>query len=460
MASSTTSALSLSGLGSGIDTQSLIQGLVQVESQPMQALQTKQQNTQAAVSTLSNISTALSTLQTAVNALTTATGVGSNTATSSSSAIAVSTTGAASPGAYSLSVTQLAQEQRTYSNTFGSASTALNQSGSLTLQVGSGSTAVVNIDASDTLDQVASKINGAGLRVSASVFFDGNQYRLQIRGLDTGKDNAVSIAQSGVSFGFDDPKNTVQSAQNSIVQLDGFNVERSTNQVVGAIPGVTLALTAKTDSPVNIQVASDPHGLETKLQAVVTAYNSIVSQIQASKGTLTTNPDGTTTSSGNPVLAGDFALSSIRNRLSDTLGAQFSTGQYTTLGSIGLALQRDGTLSLDTDKLETVLTNDPTSVTKLLAGQTDGSGAMSALSSAIDMYTQTGTGLLVQEQDDMTSSITDLGNRISTEQERLNTYQTLLTAQFTAMDTLVTGNNSNLSAIQQAFASLPGINSK
>jgi len=88
----TTAANSLTGVGSGIDTTSLITGLVNADSGNLNALKTKQSSTQSAISTLSDISTTLGSLQSAVDALTTASGVGSYSGTSSSTAIAISTT--------------------------------------------------------------------------------------------------------------------------------------------------------------------------------------------------------------------------------------------------------------------------------------------------------------------------------------------------------------------------------
>ena len=119
-------ANSLGGVGSGIDTTALITGLVNADSGRINALKSKQTSTNSAISTLSDISSSLGALQSAVDALSTASGVGSYKGTSSSPAIAISTSGTAQPGAYSMSVTQLAKAQRTYSNTFSSPSAAVH----------------------------------------------------------------------------------------------------------------------------------------------------------------------------------------------------------------------------------------------------------------------------------------------------------------------------------------------
>ncbi|MEI9936921.1 MAG: flagellar filament capping protein FliD [Pseudomonadota bacterium] len=437
---------SLSGVGSGIDTTSLISGLVSADSGRLNALKTKQTSTSSAISTLSDISSALGTLQNAVDALSTANGVGSYAGTSSSSAIAISTTGNALPGNYTMNVTQLARAQRTYSNTYSSASTAVGQSGTLAIQVGSGTAASINVAGTDTLDQIAAKINSSGARVSASVFYDGSNYRLQVSGLDTGKDNAITFSQTGLDLGLNVAANTVQKAQNSIVNIDGFDVQRSTNQVVGAIQGVTLALTATTTAPVDVSVAADSKGLAGKIQAMVTAYNSVLSKINTAAGK-------GSTPAANSTLASDSTLRSITNRLSTVLQTVSGTGKYNTLGSVGLSLQRDGTLALDTSKLDAAVSADPSAVSALFAGtsSTD-TGVMGSLSSAIKTYNETGTGLLTQHQTDMQSRVTDMNDSITREQDRLDRYQTLLQKQFSQMDTTVTSNNNDMSYLTKLYS--------
>ncbi|MET0794860.1 MAG: flagellar filament capping protein FliD [Polyangiaceae bacterium] len=406
------------------------------DSGRLNALKTKQSSTNSAVSTLSDISTTLGSLQTAVDALTTTAGVGSYAGTSSNAAIAISTTGNALPGSYSMSVTQLAKSQRTYSDTFSSPSTAVGQSGTLSIQVGSGNATSINIGGTDTLDQIAGKINSAGGKFSASVFYDGTDYRLQIVGNDTGKDNALTFTQSGFDIGLNTAANTVQKAQNSIVKIDGFDVQRSTNQVVGAIQGVTLALTATTTAPVDVSVASDSTGLAAKIQSVVTAYNSVLSKINAAAGKGTTK-------AGNSELASDSTLRSITNRLSSTLQTISGSGKYNSLGSVGLSLQKDGTLALDQTKLKSALTDDPSAVSKLFAGDGSGTtGVMGSLSKSIKTFNQTGTGLLTQHKNDLQTRATSMTDNINREQDRLDRYQTLLQKQFSAMDTSVTNNNS------------------
>src|ERR1041384_5495563 len=179
--------VSLSGLGgSGLDTESLVSALTNVERQGQTSLQSKLNATNSSISNLSSVSSLLSKLKAASDALDTTAEVGSYKASSSNAAIVASASGLATPGKYSFTVEKLAKEQRTYSNTIATVGTALGQSGILRLASGSTAATDIQISGSDTIDDVIGKINGAGQRIQASAFYDGQSYRIQLRGMDTG----------------------------------------------------------------------------------------------------------------------------------------------------------------------------------------------------------------------------------------------------------------------------------
>lgn len=431
-----TIALNGLGIGSGLDTEGIVTALSNVERQGQKTMQSKLTANTSSISNLSSVSTLLGKLKAASDALDTANEVGSYKATSSNTAIVASAAGNATPGKYSLKVDKLAKEQRTYSNSISSATTPLGQSGRLTLKVGSTAATDINISSTDTIDDVMNKVNSAGLRVSASSFYDGQAYRIQLRGLDTGAANAIEITENGTTFGFNDDGNTKQTAQDAQVQLDGFTVKSSTNQITGAIRGVTLALTAETTDAVTVAVENDPDALKTKLNTLVDAYNGVVSKIKTLTGTV-----GATAS--DPNLAGDFTLRSVINQISGALHTVSGTGTYNTLASIGLSIDKTGKLALDSDKLNKAVAADSSGVTKLLAGTgTTSGGVMGTVSSAVDLFTRTGTGLLVGRSDSLTARNKALQKRIDSEDVRINRYADQLRKQFTNMDTQVASSNS------------------
>lgn len=432
--------IAFGGVGSGLDTEGIVTGLVKASSGHLDSLKSRASDTKAAISSLSDVGSLLSRLQTSVQALATDRDVQSFKATSSGSAIAASANGLATGGSYSVDVLALAKEQRTYSDTFASSNIALGQAGTLTLKAGSGTAVDLTIAADDTLDSITGKINAAGIRASASLFFDGTNYRMQVRGLDTGAANALTITESsGVSLGLSKAANTFQQAGDAKVKIDGYEVTRPTNQIQGAIAGVTLAVTDVTTSSIKVSVDTDPSALQNKLQSVVDAYNAVINKVHTVAGY------GTTTASVS-ALAGDSTLRSLTDRLaSGILQSVSGSGTFTTLASIGLSVTKDGTLGLNGAKLGEALTKDAGGVTKLLAGTGSGSsanGVMDMMRDLVASFSNTGTGLLSTHKDALNSQVNRLNDSAAAEQARLDAYAESLRKQFTAMDSTVAGYNS------------------
>lgn len=424
--------ISFGGIGSGMDTEGIVTALVGVEREGQKTLQTKLAATNSSVSNLSSVSSLLSKLKAASDALDTTAEVGSYKATSSNAAIVASASGLATPGKYSFTVDKLAKEQRTYSNTIASVGTALGQSGTLRLGSGTSAATDIQIASADTIDDVIGKINGAGQRVQASAFYDGQSYRIQLRGMDTGAANALSITELGTSFGFNVADNTVQKAQDAEVKLDGFTIKSATNQVTGAIRGVTLALTNTSTDPISVSIDSDPDSLKTKLNALVDAYNGVIGKVKDLAGTASAKPKDS-------LLAGDSTLRSIVTRLSSALQTVVGgNGNYSTLGSVGLSVDRSGKLTLDSGKFDKAIAADSAGVTKLLSGSDGGAkGVMDVVSSAVDDFTRLGSGRLVTRSDALTATTKRLQSRIDSEETRINRYADQLRKQFTQMDTAV-----------------------
>src|SRR5437660_7296908 len=106
-------AINFSGLGSGLDSQSIISGLVAAESQPLNDLKTTQNNVNAASSTITNFSSKMSAFQSAARALVDTNGFTSLVASSSDTSLTASASGTSTGGTYSVDVLTVAHEQRT-----------------------------------------------------------------------------------------------------------------------------------------------------------------------------------------------------------------------------------------------------------------------------------------------------------------------------------------------------------
>ena len=446
--------ITMAGLASGMDVEGIITGLVNANSVAKQQLQTRESSLQSASSTVSDVGTALSSLRSSIDVLSSLQSAASYSATSDSTAVVASVTGAASSTSFSIDVKQLATTQRTYSASVADRTAALGEAGTLQIQVGTGTPASVSITSDDTLDTISAKINGAGLRVASSVFWDGTAYRLQVRGLDTGAANGITFTESGTTLDLagdgsnPDGGKTVQQAQDSKSVIDGYTITRPTNQLVGVVPGVTLALSAQTTSPATVTVASDASTLQSRVQAVVTAFNSVISKVQTATGY-------GTSAATNSLLAADPSLRGVATRLSQWATSSIGgTGSaYSRLADIGVSIQKDGTLGLDTTKLQSAISSDADSVAKLLAkplGSTTG-GAAGGLESIIDSLTAADTGALAGRKDSLDAQAKQLGDEVTSEQSRLDAYTAQLRAQFQAMDASITASKTMGQQIDSFF---------
>ncbi len=431
--------LSTLGLGSGFNDTNVINQLVAAEQIPITALQTSSSNISAASTAMSAFKTDLTNLQTAAKALSDPTQYSSYTASSSSSNVVTSTTTGAVAGTHTVQVNSLASAQRTYSDPQSSNTAALGQSGTLAFTI-NGKQTSISVSSTESLAGIAAAISGSGARVAASVVYDGSQYRLQVQGLDSGSSNAISFDETqGVSLGLSTASNTYQAAQNASATVDGIAVTSSSNQLTGAIPGVTLALTSTSTTPTTVTVAADSTSLTTKVQSFITAYNAVVNMAHTDSGYGSTA--GTVTA-----LQGDNAMRSALSNLSRlTAGSVAGTsGSYTTLGTIGITLGDDGTLSLDSTKLAAAVSADPTNVERLFVTDTStkSTGIMKNFSDAVDGLVNNFGAPIAAEISAFTQKTSALAKEITEAQARLAIYQTQLQAEFTAMDTTVSTNRA------------------
>lgn len=437
--------ISMAGLGSGMDVAGIVDALVSANSSTLNVLKSRAQESRAASTAISDVATLLSKLKTSVDSLADSTTIQSYSASSSDSAVSATLTGAASEGKFSVEVEALALEYRAYSNPQTSLNTGLNLSGEMEIQIGTGTPQTLQIDSTDSLSSIVTKINEAGIGVRATTVYDGTNYRLQLRGTATGAGNEVSV--SGLDLGLGDQLNIKQQAQSAHVKIDGFDVYSKTNQVSGAIPGVTLSLSKETTSAANIEVKPDASSLQTKLQSVVDNYNAVMKKVQtlAGYGSAKASVDK---------LAGDSTLRQLTMRMGSTIGTPVSTGTvYSTMRSIGVSLNKDGTLALDASKLSRAVSEQPDAVGKILAGTASTGGVMDDMSNMVKSFTIGTSALLNTRKDTFDKNAKSLENRAVSEQDRLDRLRETLNTQFSAMDSSISASNSMLTYLQSVSSS-------
>jgi flagellar hook-associated protein 2 len=466
--------INLASLGfGGIDTSSLVTSLVAIEQKPVAAMAARQRTTQSAAASLSNFASTLGTLANAASTLADATAFTAMKATSSDPAIAASTKGSAAAGQWSVSVSAIAEAQRTLSTGHASSTSALGLHGSVGVSLGDGTTASVPVADTDTLSDVAAAINGSGLRLHAGVMYDGAQYHLLVSGTDTGAKSSFSFDDSGLVSAADEsaadgtsttsglglslPSSTIQVAQDASLTVGGQAVTSASNQVTDAIPGVTLALTRPTSAPVTIGVAGDSSGVESQVQTFVSAFNAVIGVGHATAGF-------GKQAAQNELLQGDSSVHLALHQLAQIASERAigTGGPYTTLASVGIRLKDDGSLSFDASAFAAAFQADPASVTKLFA--TDASGGSSALmaetKAAISALTEGKSAAIQAKISGLTARSTALATQITKAEARVSKHQADLETRFAQMNKLLQHYKQTDSALTQAFNQSDSSNNK
>ena len=335
-------AITFSGLSSGLDTSSLVNQLVASERARADAIASHQSDISTQKSIVGTLSSALAALGTVARGMGLASELQPRTAASSDSHVTVAASSGAAATVHDVRVKQLARAQITSSREFASADAGVLGTGSVSITVGS-TAKTIDYDSTDSLASIASKINSSGAGASASVLFDGTSYRLMVAASATGTAAAPVFSDSGDSLDLSNADNIKVEAKDAIATIDGVDVTRSNNVISDALAGITLTLVsphATTDPSASITVAQDTGGVRDKLKALVTAYNNVNSALHVQL-------DYTGTKKGTNTLFGDATLRQLQGALGNMMGAGYGDSTAgpeaaLTIGGIGLVRAKDG----------------------------------------------------------------------------------------------------------------------
>ncbi|MFZ6862179.1 flagellar filament capping protein FliD [Undibacterium sp. Ji67W] len=375
--------LSLTGIGTNIDANAIISKLMLVNSKPLEVLKKHHTSTQTQLSAVGKFAEALSTLQQSLTTLSKPSTFNAVSATSSNATIVgANAKNTAVAGNYLINVTQLAQAQ-TISSVGVISPTGIIGNGektSITFQFGSihGSavdgkftnatftpdaeqaTGSITIDSSNnSLKGIANAINSADIGVQASIVGDGSAspYHLVIHSSKSGITSGLKITVNGdpalKQLLSNDPAGTqhftqVNAAQNANLTVNGLVVSSKENTVSNVVDGLSFSLHATGSSTVN--VATNTSSINTAINDFVNAYNGFAKTV----GQLTSyNP--TTKVAG--AMLGNPTVRAIQNQIQSAFN-QPNSQSGMSLTQIGISFQRDGTLAIDTSKLQKALTTN------------------------------------------------------------------------------------------------------
>jgi flagellar hook-associated protein 2 len=443
-------AISSPGIGSNIDVNALVSQLMALERRPLDTLNRKKSFYNDGLSAYGKISADLSSFQSATAALKNTSSFNVFTAVAADATLlTASANSTASATNHSITVTQLAQSQKLFSAAFADTTITTLGTGSLTFNNGNGATPfVVTINATNnTLSGIASAVNSAtgNFGVSASIVNDGTGNRLLFTPTSTGAANAITVSvldNDGTNFdlaglsrlsyvtgGFNLAQ--PQVAQNAIITVDGLaGISKASNTISDVIQGVTLNLLKGGGASTTLNVAVDTTTITANVTNVVTAYNKLINDIKS------LHQKGGTLEADNTVLNIQAQLLTVFNT-----PAAISGNAYSYLAQVGLSLQKDGTLAVDTGVFQNALSSKLNDVTKLFTDSTQ--GYMQRFYSNTLQLLQP-NGLVDSKNQGLNSQISNLGAQIDQMQTRLTLTEARLRKQYSSLDAML-GSMSQLS---------------
>lgn len=502
----TTSSSRISGLASGIDTDSIISKLMKAERVPLDQLEQKKQILEWQQETYRGLNVSLDSLRTSLSSLRLQSTFRAKTAVSSAETVATVTAGAnANEGTYTIKVNHLATgiskasaaKLAEETDADGKKISLYNQFSEFSARgYSSDSTITATINdttlsfdlGSDTIDTVISKINGAGLGVTAT--YDTGLNRFFLTSDSTGSDAELTVTGDEANFfssssqssilGLSIEADATYTGTNASVDMgDAVGLESSTNSIV--INGMTFSL--KELGTATVTVSRDVDAIMDSVKSFVDAYNKTLGELNielkekreydyqpltdAQKAEM--SEDEITkwnekASAG--LLRNDSLLRTITGTLRSIMSSSIAgiSGDYRTLSSIGIASEsyKDaGVLTIDEDDLREALTKDPTAVEKIFTSNSSKTGEKgiaarlyeAAVKGITDLTDKAGSDTSSTDLSLIGKRLTALDKKISAWEDKLEDIENRYYNKFTQMETFIAKMNSQSSWLSSIMGS-------
>ena len=460
--------ISATGIGSGLDIQSIVKQIVDAERAPRERLlDSREAQAQMRLSSFGSLRSTLSQAQDSLMTLRFRSSFRELSASASNTGVlsaSVTNQDSVSAGSYSVNVQSLAA-----SHTVASASGAFADGDSL---VGEGRLVIrmngedheINMGPNSTLSDLRGAINGlAGLDARASIVNDGNGARLVLTAGATGVSNAIeSITAfdaadeeitdgSGLgrlTFGTGhDQMIQTRAAADAVVLVDNIEITSSTNTFAEAIEGMSFTVSSVGESVVTVQ--TDTSSIRDALHDFVQHYNNFVS---LSRELSHYDPAG---NEHGPLL-GDATLRIARNGLQGAIMGQASGGAFSSLIDIGVTFNNEGLMQINEAELGRALDGQLADVENLLAGS---NGLATRLFGQVDRMVSS-SGLFNAQNRSLQAELGRIAEQRTRLEERIERLETRYFQQFNRLDGLMARMQETSNYLSQQLANLPGARSR
>lgn len=492
------SMLRLSGLSSGLDTDSIVKNLLKIDQLKVDKQFKLKTNLEWKSNALREVNTLLrnfrsnnmSALSQDNNMLSTSNyNLYKVTMGSETNAVKISASSQAAAGSVTInSITHIATAAKAYSTNISDSAIATSTtlkdaatafSTDLTFEDGQISFSIngqtFTFGENDTIAAVINKVNSnsaAGVTMSYSSLKKGFTITAKTTGassavvIDNLKGNAFTSADKGAgAFGI--AEGTV-NGQDAELMIDGVNVKQSSNTFT--IDGITYTLKDESTTAIDFTVERDIDSTFNKIVSFVDNYNSMIATLQGKLDEEVFKDFDPLTDEERDQLSDEQATKweekaksgllagddNIERLLGKMRSAFYSAVADTGLSPSNIGLNTGsyldhGKITIDKDKLRAALENNPDQVTKIFTNvskSTDPttkfneSGLVTRISDIMASYVTNTVDVTLKENDE---AIDNADDRLSQLQDLLSSNEEKYYAKFTAMETALAKLNSQTS---------------
>lgn len=455
----------VSGIGSGIDTQAIVESLVAAQKAPKQAqINTQTLKATTTLSSIGKIQAALDAFRGALTSMTDGNSFGGLSLKSSDEKVATVTMGTgAANGSFSLIVTKLATASKVSTKVYANGAGSVVNPGTTatTLKITqNGKDHDLSVPPGATLQQVRDSINSqfgsAGL--SANVLTDATGSRLIVTSTKMGVGSDITLSgNSGIDTGY----TVVDPPQDAEYTLDGIAMKSKTNDITDAVSGLNIKLvgisptnaTSNELTPTVLSLSTSSTALKSGLKGFIDTYSALLTAINA-ETKVTKNADGSMTAAA---LTGDASMRSLLTSIREEMNALSGNGTLKSLAAFGVTSSQDGgLLSLDDKKWDKVAATNAADLTSIFNGK---DGMLARLQKVTEPFAKASTGTLAERSKTLSESLTKLKTEQDTLDARMEALQKSLQDKYNNMDTLVTQLRQQQNSVLSTLNALNKANS-
>ncbi|HAA45193.1 MAG: flagellar capping protein [Halomonas sp. 54_146] len=441
------------GIGSGLDLNGLLDQLQDAERGKLEPIEQQLETQQTKISAYGQLQSSLSAFQDAADALNDSALYESLSTNVGGEALTASAGAEAQPGSYNVTVENIATRGTLATQRVSAADSEIVSGAGKLLLTFAGGDIKVDVAEGDSLNDIRDAINAhedAG--VTASIINDGSGYRLALSSTESGADASIkstNFADLVVGNLAADPGEAiVQGGEDANLNINGVAITSSTNQVEGAIQGVTLNLQEVGDSTVTVE--QDTRAVREAVTGFVDAYNDL-------KGTIgeLTSFNAETGAAGE--LLGDSTVRTVESRLRSVLGGAVE-GELSLLSDIGISQKYDSELGyskleIDEDKLDDVIANNQDALATFFAGDSDETGMAGQVNATAEQLLSPNgrvEGAITGAENRSESLVEQYTRMEQSIEQTISRYRT----QFGQLDGMIAQMNQTSSYLTQQFDAL------